>query len=64
MAYININETYRYMEKNIIKAQSHKDPNKCCKTLVFPLPKMQKCMYNEVPNYSQVSNPENVSENT
>ena len=32
MAYIKINETYRYMEKNIIKTQSHKDPNKCCKT--------------------------------
>jgi len=47
------------MKKNTIKTQSHKDPIKCCKTLVFPSQKIQKSNVQWSAKQSQVSNLEN-----
>ena len=48
MVHINISGTYRYIEENTIKTQSHKDPKEGCKPWSIPLPKLQNEMYNEV----------------
>ena len=58
---MKIKDTWR---KKSSKLRATRIPTSAAKPWSFLCQKMQKCMYNEVPNYSQVSNPKNVSENT
>ena len=52
------------MEKNTIKNSEPQGSQKVLQKFGLSFAKKLKWIYNEVPNFSQESNPKNVSENT